>query len=294
MVAPNSVSVQRTVIPEYVFFLAVANEARDSFLSRTVGKTAREIGRFFRNQGKALVEGFADLRYRFDRNADHVARNGLSLPFVISDNDWETIYHRVTNTPGLGSRETLGNILVNTRSLSYLEGGRTSGKGIDLVKLLGLRQDDALIYARANAAAQVTRIDEGTRNELRKIITKAIEKGTPWKEVSDQISTRFVQFAGDGTKRSRADVIASFEIRDAFEEGQFRQVERLTEVGLEFEKLWGSAGDGRVRPAHRENEAAGFIPFRQPFPDGAIRPPTDGGCRCSVFYRLVSEGGGRG
>jgi len=59
------------------------------------------------------------------------------------------------------------------------------------------------------------------------------------------------------------------------------------------EKRWWTQGDDEVRDEHLANEAAGWIPIADPFPDGedTIGDPN---CRCNVTYRTraISEGAG--
>lgn len=59
--------------------------------------------------------------------------------------------------------------------------------------------------------------------------------------------------------------------------------EMFSRAGIK-RKRWISVGDRRVRPQHVQNEDAGWIPFHEPYPNGAAHPgdgPSSIGCRCA-------------
>ena len=55
---------------------------------------------------------------------------------------------------------------------------------------------------------------------------------------------------------------------------------------MEVEKRWVYLRDGRARAAHRDIGGAGWVPLHHVYADGRERPPTDGGCRCVLMYRV--------
>lgn len=154
--------------------------------------------------------------------------------------------------------------------------------GIPLTIAFNLDNPLAVGYAAANAARQVTRINDTTREGINRIITAALENGTPWTKVQKELREAY-EFS-----RKRARNIAVYEMGDAYEAGKRTAAEEMRAQGLVMEKSWISAGDSKVRPEHKANQAAGWIGMDEAFPgDGAQRSPTDPGCRCATVYRMA-------
>ncbi len=60
---------------------------------------------------------------------------------------------------------------------------------------------------------------------------------------------------------------------------------QLQTAGIEIEKYWSGVGDDDCEICKR-NEAAGWIPLKQPFPSGHQRPLAHDGCRCDLMTRV--------
>lgn len=156
--------------------------------------------------------------------------------------------------------------------------------GVPLSISFNLDNPRSVSWAIRHAAEQVTRINETTRDAIRRVIVSAVETGQSYNKTADALAQMFEFSPG------RAHRIAVYETGSAYERGKLMAADELVAQGLELEKRWISAGDSRVRPAHVANHLAMWIPKDERFPgDGADLPPTDPGCRCSVAWRVAPD-----
>lgn len=85
---------------------------------------------------------------------------------------------------------------------------------------------------------------------------------------------------------SRARLIAQNELHRSSVEASHLQIK---ESGVPIRgKIWRSAGDHRVRPAHRTLDGV-TVGLDEPFPNGAQTPGTEIGCRCVLTYDVAVE-----
>lgn len=239
---------------------------RDKKLRPLARRFERLVSGRFQEQGRLFLRNMSQLEYRFQES--------------VGASDW---------LPLLFSAQMLADMTDDFADMilaALLLGGG------DLLRGLGIEDDDdfgitwnlenprAVEYARQHAAAQVRRINDTTRDYLNSLITRAVEEGWSYDRLSAAIDGRFAEFAGGRSRR-----IAVFELGDAYEAGQDVMVGELKAAGLEMEQKWLTARDSKVRPSHRENEAAGWIDVEKQFPSGDSRPPTDPGCRCTRQIR---------
>lgn len=286
-------------------------------------KFEKQIARWFMAQGKTVIQALSAMADRFDRNAADVAalRGVLAeqaapvrpLREDLSPAEWEYLLAQALfedypdwlawpdNTqPPPGSPSALSLILTGFMAAAFLSGSESVVLGSPIAQIdtrFGFGSDDAMAYARNRAAARVTGINDTTRNELNRLISTAVNDGADWKKLGRLIEGKYADFAGPPlfpSKKfhSRAEAVAAFEIGDAYEGGQWARIERQRGLGDAFEKKWLNAGDSKVRPAHVVNARADWVPMDDAFPgDGASRPPTDPGCRCTTIWRRVARVG---
>lgn len=156
--------------------------------------------------------------------------------------------------------------------------------GVPLTIGFNLENPRAVAWAYNHAAAQVTKINEATREAINRVIVNAVENGHSYTRTAETLARMFEFSPG------RAHRIAVYETGNAYERGKLMAADEIVARGLPMEKRWISAGDSRVRPAHVANHLAMWIPKDARFPgDGADLPPTDPGCRCSVVWRVAPD-----
>lgn len=271
-----------SLLPPLVRFLEAVRRAEErrrvTVLER---RMARQVARWFVGQGAAVVERLEPhLASRFDDNA------ALFVQESIAPSDWLWLLGTVLEA-GAGELQQIIDVFTG----SALVSGATAvaGELPELRDTFSLSNPRAVAWAEGRAARQVTRINETTRAELNRLLTDATANGWSWTRTAQAIKRQFEDFAGpplfpSRKFRSRAEMVAAYEIGDAYEAGKQMAAELAT-ADFPMEKAWLSARDGRVRPEHQANDAQGWIPLEATFESGDYRPPTDPGCRCSLQYR---------
>lgn len=271
----------------------------------------KDVARWFVAQAQRVIASLETIAGRFDTNATAVGAmraeqsrpDGRLFREDISQADWQYLLDKALVGEGPGGDLALRDILATVMAVAFLAGAESAAAllGIStaefgIVSAFGMGTADAVAYARQMAASRVTRINDTTRADLNRMVADAVENGADWKKLGKEIADKYRDLAGPPLYpslkfKSRAQAIAAYEIGDAYEGGQWAQMERLRGLeGVEFEKNWLNAGDSRVRPAHVANERTGWIPMDASFPgDGALRPPTDPGCRCTLTWRRVER-----
>lgn len=292
-----------TYIPHYpvkralrLFSEELADAERVRRTAAIERETALDVGRWFVAQGKAVIAALEPLMAaRLDAAARREARlpGGRLAESSPPPSAWDYYIAQVMRRP-YGGASQLADILSGAHRRGYVAGSavtRAQLGGNNPAFLVG--NDDAVAYARAHAAERVTGIDETTRAELNRLISDAVDRRLTWRETADLIENKYADMAGpplfpSRTHRRRAQMIAAFETRDAYEAGGYEQAARLQESGMDVEKRWVYLRDGRARPAHRANGDAGWVALEHVYADGHDRSPSDGGCRCVMMYRALS------
>ncbi len=171
-----------------------------------------------------------------------------------------------------------GYINGSAQMISY---GKTILKGRPIV-YEGPPMQQAIDYANKRAARMVTQINAETRDRLAKTIADGIKNKRGIDGLARDIRTQF----SDMTK-NRSLLIARTETNESLSAGSFERGKAMGVTG----KRWLTVGDHNVRDAHRENEAAGVIPWDEPFPDGSMAPPGNDpfNCRCVLVPVMLEE-----
>lgn len=294
--------VLRTFVEETQAEVALAR--RQAIHDRLEGPMARDVARWFVKQGDMLVTVMGKrLGVMIDMAAAATTEtaNGRRplTEATVTPSQWGPVLDAVLYGDGPGGISALRDIITGNGQEAYMAGtqaaaGMLANMGASI--RFGWTPAEVTSYAFNHAAEQVTRITDTTRDELNLLIVDELRAGTGWGSLSKAIIEKYAHFAGpplfpSHTHRSRAMAIAAYEIGDAFEGGQWAMVKSfMSGTGSRMEKLWLNAGDSRVRSAHRENAGDGWIPMDQPFSgDGALRPPTDPGCRCTLNWHRVGS-----
>lgn len=121
------------------------------------------------------------------------------------------------------------------------------------------------------------------------VIKQGAEQGLSYTELSKRIneldSTLF--------SRSRAELIATNTIGEAYEQGNRLPVQEASELGAVVEKLWQTVEDLKVTDECMENMNEGWIPLNQPHSSGDMNPlrADNPRCRCTELYRILDKTG---
>lgn len=156
-----------------------------------------------------------------------------------------------------------------------------------LTMAFGLKSPVVFDFLKARSAEQLGRdVDATTKERVRALLVKGYRES--WgigrmrreiRELFDGFATKAVQ----GNFSSRADLIATTEIGNAFSHGALAQAEEMEDGGIEMEKAWALAAN--ACPLCAANAAQGWIPISRQFASGADRPLQHPACRCSLLVR---------
>lgn len=156
---------------------------------------------------------------------------------------------------------------------------------------LDLSNPAAVAWLRDVGADRVTRINEATRQTVRRMLVDAVERGDSPMKLARQLGKTFADWGRDGTgKRSRAELIAITETGDAYEAAsqQYHDEVRRRLPDVEIEKFWLTVGDDRVsKTICKPNSEQGWIPYDEDYQSGHSRPLGHPGCRCTELTRIV-------
>lgn len=254
-------------------FLELTAADRRDRATAGIGRRAEErMGKALGKQGREFRRGMAGMKAKF--------RDAEARP-TIWQGDWMPYFDQaVTATRGEMEAGLFENIL---EALVMGGGHLVDDVGLPLSISFGLENPRAVEWATRHAAGQVTRINLATMEGINRVIVEAVRNGDSYTRTAARLAGMFEFSPG------RAERIAVYEIGTAYEQGKRMAAGEMARQGLVMEKKWQSAGDARVRPAHRDNQAAGWIAMDAPFPSGADLPPSDPGCRCVALWRVAGR-----
>lgn len=230
---------------------------------------------YFLAVARYFAKSFADVQQLYMQVDTAVAQNSQLLRLILARNIAVAVHHAGAQTVFTEAARD------NSDDNSGDSGsdGLAADLNVDIVvqrakqvlDKLGPTGAAAAQYAADKAAAQVTGIDETTRDLLRGIIGRGIEemKGV------DGIA-REIRKAVEDMSKWRALSIAATEMNDAMSTVSLDKIKRM-----DLYKRW-IAHAGACRLC-QDNAAAGAIEADAAFPSGHQHPPAHPGkCRCAV------------
>lgn len=149
-------------------------------------------------------------------------------------------------------------------------------------------------WVTSRTAKDVKAIAETTKKALRKTILAGLKDGKSMIKIAKEVEAvyrhweKVVGLVDPTTGRpvmARAVLIATNEIHGA---AGYGMNESAKQSGVVKKKHWLDAGDEKVRPAHLDNTAEGWIAFDDAYSNGAAFPgdgTDDIGCRCVQMFR---------
>jgi len=242
-------------------------------------KLERAMQRAFRRQGRLFVQRFGALRGEFSE--------------ALNEGKWLAIWLTVTMETGQLFEDP---IQVAARA-ALLAAGTSMARDLRAGEIIGsfdLKNPRAVAYLREHGAALVTRINETTREEIKRIVTQGVDEGWSYDRMAKEITKRFEEFAIGKPQqhiRSRAHLVAVTEAGEAYEAGNWIVAQDLRDAGVEMEKYWSTMGDDRVSAGCQANQADGWIPIDQEHSSGHMHPLRFPGCRCDELFQRVGSGG---
>ncbi len=148
---------------------------------------------------------------------------------------------------------------------------------------------EAIAFMKDKGAALVKQINETTRDRMRALLLDSISKGKSQDWIAKKIIEQFDGMAILKPQKhilTRANLIASCEIGNAYQEGNLQAAQQLqASSGLAIEKAWLTCQDDRVDPHCLANEEQGWIDLDSAFQSSHMRPLAHPACRCSLLQR---------
>ena len=126
-------------------------------------------------------------------------------------------------------------------------------------------------------------IQNTSKNQIKTIVTKALDEGWSYNKTATQIKEKFTDFT-----HPRAQLIATHESAQAYEAGNRIFVEGIADLGVIVIKMWMTSMDDKVTPECAANMADGWIALNESHTSGHQNPPRFPGCRC---YEIFKEKG---
>jgi SPP1 gp7 family putative phage head morphogenesis protein len=250
---------------------------RDSELRQIRKEMQAEMEELFRLQGYLFLRKFAGYKSEF-------------LQESFTDADVQKLWGMVA----LQTQEKLIKIVTKATSRAVEKGynrlAKAVGWGIELS--FNLKNPRAVEFLRNNAALKVTAVNDTTRKEIARIVTKGTEEGLSYQKMEREIKSKFAEFSERKPQlhiANRAELVAVTETANAYEAGNQVFAKDLQDRGLRVIKAWSTVGDDRVSDGCEENESAGWIPENDAFPSGDAHPPRFPGCRCTCLYDTIVE-----
>jgi len=265
------------------FLEAIARTRRERALAKATQRAESALSRAFQEQGRVFIESWeraakrAGLREAPPPPPPPPVDPALAVP-------WE---------PAFSDAEIASLQLFEEPIQALVESAIQSGARAAIADLgadisFNLANPRAVAFLEQYGARQVTRINETTRDEIRRMVTRGVEQGLSYDQVAKDITARFREFAVGKPQlhiESRAHLVAVQEAGEAYEEGDLIVGRDLAAAGIQMEKRWSTVKDSRVSDLCRQNEAAGWIPLGSSFPSGHDRPLGHVACRCTALYQ---------
>lgn len=223
----------------------------------------RELSLYFRRMSRNIP--YSDLPGYLERNA--VVKEALT-----PDDEALRIAAEVTEEMS----QRLDSIIRKNVESGYLLGATQAHQLFRLEPTFELIDDGAVQWMNRHSARMVTKINQTTRDELARTLTRGARMGESVPKLAKRIRSEVLDMAN--ITKGRAQLIANTELNEAMSEASLQTYKRLNIPG----KSWSTVGDDRVSDECRSNQAAGIIPMNEAFPGGVQRPPQHPACRCTL------------
>ena len=233
----------------------------------------KEVGKWFKYQGRVITKAFTKMRRHFVESAE---------------SDFNAMFDSAIKVTVLNGEEIFEAGLVNAVSQGYT----ALQDEIGMQAAFELKQPEAVKWARTQAAVDVTNVNDTTKESIRGMVTRGLEQGSSYDTVARQISKRFEEFAVGKPQahiQSRAHLVAINENAVGYAHGETTLIDEIEATGIKMEKSWHTVGDENVSNGCQRNADDNWIKNDAAFNSGDLTYPRFPGCRCNVQYRVARE-----
>jgi len=127
-------------------------------------------------------------------------------------------------------------------------------------------------------------ISATTNNEVRALIERGLLDGKSYSEIAANIHKMDPLVFS----KARANMIATTEIGRAYGFADYQVALKMQSLGHTMMKKWITAHDEKVRPTHTKNEALGWIPLSERYPNGDMFAASEVDIRCRCHSQTKS------
>ena len=224
----------------------------------------KSIGKVFKRQGAAMLRALPQFSGYFQE-----ATPSKVLPPPI-DHEWDAIADETASE--------FTKALTRLSSSALVVGAKVASDDLGIALRFDLKNPRAEAFMREHGADLVTKINETTRDELKTLLSEAIDEGWSYTQTAKAIRDEF-----EGFSRERAKTVAVTESAFAYEGGQRQMAAALVDAGLEIEKSW--LAEDTCCDDCAANADQGWIPEDEDFDGGVDGPPQHPKCRCASLTR---------
>jgi hypothetical protein len=244
-------------------------------------KHQKKVAAFFRRQKALTLDALGRQEYLFHESYRRLSEETTELTAAQWQRIWEEIARQ--STPDL--QEAIA--AAEADGLIYGAEQLKRSLPFDAKTTFNLANPRAVAWFQQNGGSieKIAGIQRTTGDQIKTIITKAIDEGWSYNQTAKEISEKF-----DGFSRDRAQLIAVNETAQAYEEGNMLFAQSLKDDGITMVKKWMNSGDDKVSDGCLENTADGFIPIDQYHSSVHQQPPRFPGCRCWEIYEQAPAG----
>ena len=247
-----------------------------------IRKHRRELWGFFRRQKVLTLNALGEQQYLFHESYRRLSEEITELTAQQWDRIWEEIARN--------SNKDLQTLIAAAEADGLIKGAeqlkRSFIGGLHAKTTFNLANPRAVAWFQQNGGSveKIAGIQRTTGDQIKTIITKALDEGWSYNQTAKEISVRF-----NGFSRERALVIAVNETALAYEEGNMLFSQSLVDDGVRMEKMYQTSEDNRVSELCQGNQNDGWIPLNQLHTSGVQQPPGHIRCRCYELYREVPK-----
>jgi hypothetical protein len=252
---------------------------------------AKKLRAAFKAQGAAFMKRLPTIATAFTANevmhspvVQRIHPGAADWLQEAAQPDWESLWDDTV----LDTIQAFAAPLIDFIQRALAAGSVAQIANLSIDSSFALAHPDAVKAAKKFAAEAVSQINDATREQLRRTITRAVDEGWSYQQLAKEIRDTFDGFSTPQPQRhirDRAELIAVTEMGDAYEQGNRTVVDKLRDAGIAMEKAWLTAGHTKVDPGCQSNADAGWIDIDDDFPTGVQQPLDHPGCRCAGLYR---------
>lgn len=256
------------------------------------------IDRFLSVPNRQLLERrLDDLETRLESDmAAAFRQQGTAFQAGFDEEDWETDWGSALDGAAAATVGAFADPIVSAAGQAMVRGAEDAAAELDIEIDFKLDNPRAVEYLRQHGAEQVSKINDTTRSRLRTLIADGVEQHLSYDQIARQIIAEYNEFAVGRPQQhidSRAHLIATTEIGNAYSFGNMFVAQQLKQSGLRMEKKWLTVHDGKVcSELCAANEQQEWIPVDDEFQSGHQHPLAHPACRCSCLYRRVAVAAG--